>query len=190
MQSTPTPSAPGEEPGTSPVARAARIWSLRINWVVERVCVALLVLLVIDVWLGVLVRYVLPLPITFTEELARYLMIWMALLAVSSGIAHREHIGVAFVFERLPATTRRWLAVGFDAIGFLFFFALFWYGLSFTERGFSRLTMIYAIPKGYAFAGVPLAAAVACVQLALMGLHDWHARRPPDRPAATPDAGP
>ena len=59
-----------------------------------------------------------PLPITFTEELARYLMIWMALLAVSSGIAYREHIGVEFVFSRFPAPVRRWLAVAFDAIGF------------------------------------------------------------------------
>jgi TRAP-type C4-dicarboxylate transport system permease small subunit len=39
---------------------------------------------------------------SFTEELARYLMIWMALLAVSCEIAHREHIGVEFVFSRLP----------------------------------------------------------------------------------------
>ncbi|GMG84313.1 TRAP transporter small permease [Paralimibaculum aggregatum] len=164
----------------SDIADRARGWSKRVNWLVERVCVALLALLVIDVWLGVVVRYAIPLPITFTEELARYLMIWMALLAVSSGIAHREHIGVGFVLERLPAPVRRWLAVGFDVIGFVFFAALFWYGLGFTERGFSRLTMIYAIPKGYAFAGVPLAAFVACLQLALMGVHDWFAERAPE----------
>lgn len=166
------------------VAAAAKRWSLRVNWLVERVCVALLALLVLDVWLGVLARYVIPLPLTFTEELARYLMIWMALLAVSSGIAYREHIGVAFVFERLPAPARRWLAVGFDVIGFAFFGALFVYGLGFAERGFSRLTMIYAIPKGYAFAGVPLAAFFACVQLALMAVHDWFAETPPEQTVA------
>jgi TRAP-type C4-dicarboxylate transport system permease small subunit len=172
------------------IAKLAKKWSLRVNWLVERVCVALLVLLVLDVWLGVLARYVIPLPLTFTEELARYLMIWMALLAVSSAIAHREHIGVAFVFERLPAPARRWLAVAFDVIGFLFFGALFVYGLGFAERGMTRLTMIYAIPKGYAFAGVPLAAFFACLQLALMGVHDWAAARPPKRAvAATVGAG-
>ena len=157
----------------------AKTMSLRVNWVVERVCVALLVLLVLDVWLGVLVRYVIPLPLTFTEELARYLMIWMALLAVSSGIAYREHIGVEFVFGRLQAPVRRWLAVAFDVIAFLFFFALFFYGIGFTIKGFSRLTMIYAIPKGWAFMGVPLAAFMACVQLLLIGIHDFFADEPP-----------
>ncbi len=166
------------------IAANAKRWSLRVNWGVERVCVALLVLLVLDVWLGVLARYVIPLPLTFTEELARYLMIWMALLAVSSGIAHREHIGVEFFFSRLPGRARRWLAVMFDAVAFVFFAALFWYGIGFAEKGFSRLTMIYAIPKGYPFLGVPLAAFMACVQLALIGIHDWFAEKAPETAGA------
>lgn len=167
------------------MAQTARAWSLRINWLVERVCVALLLVLVLDVWLGVLVRYVIPLPLTFTEELARYLMIWMALLAVSSGIAYREHIGVEFIFGRLPAPVRRWLAVAFDVIAFAFFAALFFYGIGFAVKGFSRLTMIYAIPKGYPFMGVPLAAGMACLQLALIGMHDFFAEKAPTATGAT-----
>lgn len=139
----------------------------------------------LDVWLGVLVRYVIPLPLTFTEELARYLMIWMALLAVSSGIAHREHIGVEFIFGRLPAKVRRWLAVTFDLMAFAFFFAIFFYGIGFAVQGFSRLTMIYAIPKGYPFLGVPLAAGMACVQLGLVAVHDFYADKAPEATGAT-----
>lgn len=167
----------------SQFAVSARKASQRLNRLVERLCVALLVILVLDVWLGVMVRYVVPLPLTFTEELARYLMIWMALLAISSGIVHREHIGVEYIFSRLPPRARRTLAVSFDVIGFLFFFALFWYGLGFAEKGFSRLTMIYAMPKGYAFASVPVAAFIACVQLALTGICDFLADRAPERTA-------
>ena len=170
---------------TSTVASRARHWSLKVNWLVERITVALLVLLVLDVWLGVLVRYVIPLPLTFTEELARYLMIWMALLAVSSGIAHREHIGVEFVFTRLPPRVRRWLAVAFDVIAVAFFFILFVYGIGFAARGFSWLTMIYAIPKGYPFMGVPLAAGLASLQLILIGVHDYFAERAPEATGAT-----
>lgn len=167
------------------IATAAKSASVRVNWVVERVCVLLLVLLVLDVWLGVLARYAIPLPLTFTEELARYLMIWMALLAVSSGIAYREHIGVEFVFDKFPARMRRALAVMFDLIGLLFFGALFWYGLDFVDRGWARSTLIYAMPKAYPFMGVPLAAALACIQLVLLGVHDLFAERPPEHSGAT-----
>ena len=53
---------------------AAKAAEFLTKWV-DRICVALLVVLILDVWLGVIVRYVWPLPITFTEEAARYLMI-------------------------------------------------------------------------------------------------------------------
>ena len=147
--------------------------SRRVNWLVERFCVLLLVLLVLDVWLGVLVRYALPLKWTFTEELARYLMIWMALLAVSSGISHREHIGMLVLFERFPRGVRKLLAVAFDVIAFSFFAIVLYYGIGFVDRGFNRFTMIEQIPKAYPFMGVPLAAAMACVQLLLVAIHDF-----------------
>jgi TRAP-type C4-dicarboxylate transport system permease small subunit len=76
------------------------------------------------------------------------------------------------------------LAVAFDVIAFAFFAALFWYGLDFVERGFRRITMIYAIPKAYPFMGVPLAAGVACIQLALIGVHDFFAERAPEQSGA------
>ena len=154
-------------------ALAALRLSRTVNIWVERLCVALLVLLVLNVWLGVLARYVLPANLTFTEELARYLMIWVALLAVSSGISHREHIGMVMLFERFPAPVRKWLAVAIDLAALAFFAVLLIYGLGFVERGFSRFTMINEIPKAYPFMVVPLAAALACVQLALVALHDF-----------------
>jgi TRAP-type transport system small permease protein len=147
--------------------------SRRLNWLVERFCVLLLVLLVLDVWLGVIVRYLIPLGWTFTEELARYLMIWAALLAVSSGISHREHIGMLVVFDQFPHGVKKWLVVAFDVIAFFFFAVIFFYGIGFVERGFGRLTMIGDIPKAWPFMGVPLAAALACIQLFLVTVHDF-----------------
>jgi TRAP-type C4-dicarboxylate transport system permease small subunit len=168
---------------------------MRVNWFVERFCVFLMVILVLDVWLGILVRYLFPvmeaiLPdvtfqATWTEELARYLMIWMALLAVSSGIAHREHIGVLFVFEKFPPSYRRWLALSFDLLAFAFFALIFYYGIGFVERGMTRFTMIYEMPKGYPNIGIPLSAAMACVQLALVSVRDFIMLAPTatDKPA-------
>ncbi len=154
-------------------AHLAITLSRRVNWFVERLCVALMVLLVLDVWLGVLVRYVIPVQWTFTEEEARFLLIWMALLAVSCGISHRAHIGMVVVFERFPPAMRRWLAVAFDLLAFAFFALIFFYGIGMVERGFGRFTMIEGIPKAYPFMGVPLAAFFACVQLSLVAVHDF-----------------
>ena len=132
----------------------------------------MLVLLVLDVWLGVVVRYVIPLPLTFTEEAARYLMIWTALLAVSCGIARREHIGVQLLVERLPVSMRRLVLLLVDLLAFAFFLFLLIYGIGLVEKGMSRFTMIYGFTKALPFAAVPVSAALACVQLMLVAVRD------------------
>ena len=75
---------------------------------------------------------------TFTEELARYIMIWMALIAISSGISHREHIGVLIIFERFPRPMRKWLLIAFDILAFGFFAIIFFYGIGMVERAGSH----------------------------------------------------
>ena len=146
--------------------------SQRMARLTDRTCVVLLVLLVLDVWLGVFARYVWPLPITFMEEAARYLMIWVALLAVSSCIAKREHIGMQVLFVMLPAPARRVLLALVDGLGLVFFLLLLFYGIGMVERGARVTTMIYGISKQLPFAAVPVSAAFAVVQLALVASRD------------------
>lgn len=154
------------------VAKVAERASLSMNWLVERLCAALAVVLILDVWLGVFVRYVWPLPITFMEEAARYLMIWMALLAVSCGVVRREHIGVLILFDALPALWRRRLLLLLDLLALAFFLFLLVYGIGLVQSGANRLTMIYGLSKALPFASVPVAAALAAFQTACAMLRD------------------
>lgn len=160
------------------VSTVAFTVSQKINVWVERLCVVILVLLVLDVWLGMLARYVLPWRLTFTEELARYLMIWVALLAVSVGIARRQHIGILILFDLFPRPVRKFLALAFDLIGLVFFGILFYYGIGFVQQGFFQVTMIFGIPRAYPNLIIPISAALACVQLFLLAIHDLFARDP------------
>ncbi len=158
--------------GAAGIADRADAWSERLAWLTDRVAAALLAVLVLDVWLGVLVRYVLPLDLTFMEEAARYLMIWVALLAVSSCIPRREHIGVQILFEQLPSSVRRGLLAVLDLLGIAFFVFLLLYGLGVVERGGKTFTMIYGMSKALPLAAVPVGAALAAVQLALVAVRD------------------
>jgi TRAP-type C4-dicarboxylate transport system permease small subunit len=160
------------ESGFQRFAGYAALLSHRLNKVVEVVVVILMVLLVLDVWLGVLVRYLVDLPLTFTEEAARYLMIWMALLAVSIGIARREHIGVLLLFDRTQGLLRHLMLGAFDLLGLFLFGFLLYYGVDFAVQGMQRLTMIYDMPKAVPFTAVPVACLLACIQILLSGIRD------------------
>jgi TRAP-type C4-dicarboxylate transport system permease small subunit len=167
------------------IAGIAAVTSYQLARATEIVVIVLLVLLVLDVWLGIIVRYFVDIPLTFTEEAARYLMIWMALLAVSIGISRRAHIGVLFLFDLTSGVPRHVLMGLIDLLGLMFFLFLFYYGIGFTVDGGRRLTMIYDIPKSVPFAAVPTASLLAAIQLALVAVRDQAALLPePDQRSA------
>ncbi len=56
----------------------------------------------IIVSLGVFYRYVLNNSLTWTEELARYLMIWCAYFGMSRALEREKHVGVVAFINMLP----------------------------------------------------------------------------------------
>ena len=165
--------------------RPARGWaakaSARINAVVEALVALLMLLLVLDVWLGVMDRYYFSWQLPWPETLARYLMIWAALLAVSSGISRREHIGLTAFINVLPLAVRRLVLVAMDVLALALFVYVAWYGIDFALSGVPRQAMIFGANLAPFYAAIPVAAALCCIQMALALLRDLgtHIDRPP-----------
>ena len=63
------------------------------------------------VFLQVIFRYVLNLPLFWTEELARYCLVWSSLLGSAVAVKRGQHIAVDIFMERLPPILRRWLTI-------------------------------------------------------------------------------
>ncbi len=147
----------------------------RINRWVELLCAALLAILVIDIWIGVFGRYVFELPVTWAEELARYLMIWTALLAISCGVARREHVAVTALLHRVPVAIRRWFDVAIDLLAFAFFAFLCYFGIGMTQQGATQYATIFDMTMAIPFASVPVTSALVCLQLVLAAVRDFTA---------------
>lgn len=151
--------------------QAAKL-SEQLNQFVEMVVAILMVALVLDVWLGVADRYFFHWQLPWPEVLARYLMIWSAMLAVSSGIARREHIGLTAFIEKLPVSLRHVCLIIIDLLALGMFFYLFWYGLDFAQGGASRVAMIFGASLRPFYAAIPVAALLCVIQLCLVLVRD------------------
>ncbi len=143
--------------------------------------VLIIVALVLDVWVGVLDRYIFKWQLNWPEIMARYLMIWAALLAVSCGIARREHIGLTILIDRLPGGVRRTILIGCDLLALALFAWTLWYGVQFAISGANRYAMIFGMSMAPAFSAVPAAAAMAAIQLALCVVRDGGRYALPDQ---------
>ena len=95
--------------------RSIGLLALKLSLYIERLaaypCIAATGAMTVVVLLGVLFRYVLLSPLSWSEEVARYLMIWAASLAISIGIMRREHLGITFLSSRIPPWAQKYVAL-------------------------------------------------------------------------------
>lgn len=85
---------------------------------VERIlCTFFLALMSIIIVMQVFFRYVLNNSLTWSEELARYLFIWMIYIGISYGVKLDKHISVDAVYTFMPKKIKR----GYAIIGYVLF---------------------------------------------------------------------
>ncbi|MEH6548818.1 MAG: TRAP transporter small permease [Pseudomonadales bacterium] len=66
----------------------------------------LMVFLVIDVSWQVVTRFILPEPSSYTEEIARFLLIWIGLLGAAHAYRSRMHLGIDIISEKLQGRSK------------------------------------------------------------------------------------
>lgn len=55
-------------------------------------------------------------PLIWTDELAVHLMVWLAFIGASVGIAHGDHMAIDLLSDRLSPKKRLWLTLGIDVL--------------------------------------------------------------------------
>ena len=78
-----------------------------VDQLVRKFLIAVTAAMTLTIIVQVLFRYILKDPLIWTEELARYLMIWMAFVGASCVIKKWQNIYVDFFIDKLAPRRRR-----------------------------------------------------------------------------------
>ena len=68
----------------------------------ETVLCGLMVAIVAIIFTQVVTRYLLHVSLSWSEEFARYLLIWLAMLSAAYGFKIKAHFALVFVVNRFP----------------------------------------------------------------------------------------
>jgi TRAP-type C4-dicarboxylate transport system permease small subunit len=101
--------------------------------VVRVVCIILATALFIIIIAAVIARYGFGQAVSWTEEVPRYLLIWISFLAAAVCVLRREHVGFDVLFNALPPRPRRVLGLILNILVFLFGWVVFRYGIDFVN---------------------------------------------------------
>src|SRR5437588_11660491 len=109
--------------------RFANLLVTAVRWV----CIVLASALFIVVVAAVVARYGFGQAVSWTEEVPRYLLIWVSFLAAASCVLRREHVGFDVLFNSLPKGPRKALGVFLGLLIFGFGWVVFRYGIVFVQ---------------------------------------------------------
>jgi len=104
----------------------------------------------------ILFRYVFKISAPWTEEAARYLMIWMALLASGLAFKNGEHFNIDFLTHRMGPRLRLSLNLWVSLIGGLFILSLILWGIPFAKLGFFTIAPGLQVSMFLPYLAVPV----------------------------------
>lgn len=99
-----------------------------LDYILARLSVLIMTLLVLTVLLQVFMRYVVGSPVTFTEELSRFLLIWLGLLAASYAYRMRMHLALDLLVLKLEGRQRNILNIVIHSLIAIFSLVVLVYG--------------------------------------------------------------
>lgn len=125
------------------------------------ICIALMTGVVL---IGVFFRYVVGNPFMWTEELARFFMLWSGFLAINIAMRQGKHIRIDFIFNALPFVIRKSAEYLMDLLMVCFLVFLIKKGYDMTS-GTIMQAMSLNISMSWIYVAVPLGALLTLIQL-------------------------
>lgn len=136
-----------------------------------------LVVIVLAVAAQVFMRYVLSAPLSWSDELARYALVWTTFSGMSLATRYGDHMRVDAATSNLPnrakvALTR--IGRGLEAVCYL---TLLYAGARMLPIVHKQTSVALDVPMSFAYAAIPTGSAIALLFLVLLDL--LRARRDP-----------
>jgi len=130
-----------------------------IDKILEWLLIALMSILVIDVFWQVTSRYVMNSPSSFTDELAGFLLIWVGLLGAAYVAGKREHLAIDLLIQKSSPQRKYILELIISAIVVLFAVTVLIIGgswLVYTRFYLSVRSAALGMPVGIVYLVLPI----------------------------------
>lgn len=124
----------------------------------------------VDILVSIFFRYFLHKSLIWTEEVARYTLIWAVMFAAPAALSCGEHVSINIIVERIPdliARPVKWLK-NILIIGVLLFFT--YLGIAHTVEAWRFRTLALGIPRAIPLLILPLGMGLMAIQYILLEL--------------------
>ena len=137
----------------------------KLDYLIERLLILLILAIVLIVTWQVLSRYLLQSPSSVSEEVARFLLVWISLIGAVYCYRTKAHLGLDIITNKLAAKQQQIAALFTHVMVFLFSaLVLVIGGTRLVTLAFEPIQRSPAldVPMGYLYCALPLAGILLC----------------------------
>ncbi|MDR1978108.1 MAG: TRAP transporter small permease [Synergistaceae bacterium] len=129
------------------------------------IAVFLLIVNIGDIVLGIVMRYCFAQSIIWTEEVARYSLVWLAMLGAAGACARGDQMAVDFLVPHFPLWLRFISRVTRVGVQVCVLCVLIWFGVQNVGGTWRMKTMALGIPKALPLMAVPIGMSMLLAQI-------------------------
>ena len=136
----------------------------RVDSIATFLAVAILLAMTAVITLQIVCRFFFT-ALSWSEELARYLMIWLTFLGASMGVKRGTHIAVTFAVSPLPRPVRKGLELVVYALCLYFFSTVAYYGWKLMNMQAFQVAAGLGISMRYVYLSLPVGGMLCSVHI-------------------------
>ena len=123
----------------------------------EIVLVVLMIAAVVIVAMQVITRYLLKIPLPWSEEIARYMFLWLTWLGASYATKERRHVSIDVIYSKLKPTARVVCTIVFTVVWIVFLIMMAYLSLKLTASVASggQIAVGSGLPMWIPYASIP-----------------------------------
>jgi TRAP-type C4-dicarboxylate transport system permease small subunit len=125
----------------------------------------MMAVMTLDVLFGVLNRFLFKIPVSWVEEIATYLLIWISLVGSAVAIRIGGHVGVGLIVSRLKTGAKTVISWSIVLMTLAFVIALIFLGMKLAIREMGQLSHATRISMFWPFLSVPVGSFLILIQL-------------------------
>ncbi|UCD82837.1 MAG: TRAP transporter small permease [Desulfobacterales bacterium] len=131
-----------------------------LNRMTEVILVTVLSAMAVVVFLQVIFRYLLNFPLFWTEEFARYCLVWSSLLGSAVAVKRGQHIAVTIIVERMPPALRRVFTIVALISVAVILTVILWGGIQLVAITRAQISPALRVSMSVPYLAVPVGAAL------------------------------
>lgn len=127
--------------------------------------IALLATMVVIITMEVLCRYLLKIPMVWSEQLASYIMVWLAFLSASIAFREGAHIGMTLLSSRFTGLLSKAVQIISHLLVLIFLVFLAWWGVKHSMDVIGQKSpVVFNISMMWPYLAIPTGAILMIVQ--------------------------